>query len=1426
MNIRIFSCTWLCFFLLALFFNPAQLMAEEYDFHFLTSEDGLPQNSVKTVLKDSRGFIWIGTRDGLARYDGTNVFVYKNSPYSENSISNNSVWQLREDKNGCIWIGTERGLNKFDPESDTFRQYLPDILNEGPNPALTVGSVITLYENEIWFAVFNVGLFRLDLNTESISLYKPNNQEQSVFLSKITHLEFEDDQNFLISCLDGKVYRYNKNNHTINEIASSQDSDLAKQKISTVHIDSHKRIWIGTHNGVYFLNPGQHRFEHFDLAELMKSEGESHNLVEAIEEDDKENIWIGTRQGLIRIDSVFNIRNINDEIEAGEKPHSAYIRCLHFDNDGIMWAGTIGNGILFLHEKMKNFRSIAINTGLGTNSAAYSTIIDSKGFTWVGNENGLYKLNGKNEVVQHFSVDLPNERKLSDNFVTALAEDKSGRIWIGTDRGGVNVLNPETRKIIRFGFDSGKPGTLKSPSVWQIFVASDSTVWIGTGGGGLSKYIDETNGFFSYLNEPGNNQSISSNNVGPVFEDNSGFLWIGTSGGGLNRFDPKTNTFKHYDMDVTEFPLAYSNTIVGIEQGKDGNIWIATDAGLFAFNTLSEKYVSTYPLWNINSSIRAMVSDNHGNIWLSTSREIARFHPNNGHLSVYDQTDGFRVNEFLSGSVFKSGDGKILFGGINGIVSFYPDEIIDNKLLPQVVLNEFRIFNTRKKEGLGWEVHRSQPAEIELKPNQTIVSFSFSALNYINSSKNNYSYKLEGFDPEWSTPGKVQTVTYTKLPPDTYTFRVKASNNDNVWNEEGLAVKVTVVPPFWKTWWFRVGISLFWVLIFYAWYQNRIAQIKSRKFVLERQVQERTAQIEQQKIEISKQAEQLKRNNEQLKEHQDEILSQAEKLKELDKMKSSFFTNLTHEFRTPLTLILSPIEKILDQKDINPELENEYRMIFKNAHQLLKLINQLLELAKAESGFIRLHAEKRNITEFIQTVCSVFIPKSKKNSIDFRINLAEIESAVYFDPDKLEKILINLLANAFQFTPKNGIVEVSVHKPPQYSKNEILTAKFKCESFVEIIVRNSGTFIPPEKLPNIFNRFYSSADDHHEMNHGTGIGLALTKQLVEIHKGFIRAESDLENGTCFIVVLPIEADCFEVSEIVGNSAQEFEFESESLPVKNLNVSGDYKLEGLNGEKNKPQILLVEDNDEMREYLAGNLRKRFQVFEAANGKAGFELALEHSPNLIISDIMMPEMDGFQLCRRIKADERINHIPVLLLTAKVTSNDQIEGYEVGADAYVLKPFSLKVLESRIINLLEQRKKLRQLFSKRFVLEPTEVELQPLDKIFLEKAIKIVEDNMDNPDLNVEDYASELCMSRTQLYNKIKAVTDMPVHNFILSIRLKRAAQLLQKEEYNIAEIAIMTGFNNPKYFSKLFKKQFNLLPTEYRKEQLAQKNTQNL
>jgi len=1410
----------------ALFLSPAQLMSEEYDFHFLTSEDGLPQNSVKTILKDSRGYIWIGTRDGLARYDGTNVFVYRNSPYSWTSISNNSVWQLREDKDGCIWIGTERGLNKFDPESNTFQQYLPDILNEGPNPALTVGSVIALYESEIWFAVFNVGLFRLDLITESISLYKPNNQEQSVFLSKITHLEFEDDQNFIISCLDGKVYRYSKNNHTINEIAFPENNDLAKQKISTVHIDLQKRIWIGTHHGVYFWNPGQSHFRHFNLAMLTKSEGESLNLVEAIEEDDKGNIWIGTRQGLIRIDHHFNVRNINDEIEVGEKLHSSYIRCLHFDNNGIMWAGTIGNGILFMHEKMKKFRSIALNTGFGTNSAAYSTMIDSKGFTWVGNENGLYQLNSINEVVRHFSIDLPDERKLSDNFVTAIAEDKSGRIWIGTDRGGVNVLDPETQKIIRFGFDSGKPGSLKSPSVWQIFVASDSTIWIGTGGGGLSKYMDETNSFFSYLNEPGNNQSISSNNVGPVFEDKNGFLWIGTSGGGLNRFDPESNTFKHYEMDVAVSPHAYSNTIVGIEQGKDGNIWIATDAGLSAFNTLSEKYVSTYPLWNINSSIRAMVSDNLGNIWLSASREIARFNPNAGHLSVYDQTDGFRVNEFLSGSAFKSCDGKILFGGINGIVSFYPDEIIDNKLLPEVVLNEVRIFNTRKNEGLGWEVHHSQPTEVELKPNQTIVSFSFSALNYINSAKNNYSYKLEGFDPEWSTPGKVQTVTYTKLPPDTYTFRVKASNNDNVWNEEGLAVKVTVVPPFWKTWWFRVGISLFWVVLFYAWYQNRIAQIKSRKLVLERQVLERTAQIEQQKIEISTQAEQLKHTNEQLKQHQDEILSQAEKLKELDKMKSSFFTNLTHEFRTPLTLILSPIEKILDQKDFNPELENEYRLIFKNAHQLLKLINQLLELAKAESGFIRLHAELSNITDFIQTVCSVFIPKSKKNNIDYRINLTEFESAVYFDPDKVEKILTNLLANAFQFTPKNGIVEVSVHKPPQKTKNEILKAEFKCESFVEIIVRNTGTYIPPEKLPNIFNRFYSCADEHQEMNQGTGIGLALTKQLVEIHKGFIRAESDLENGTCFIVVLPVEEECFEAAEVVRNSASEFEFDSDSLPVKNLNVSGDYQLEGFNGQNKETQILLVEDNDEMREYLAGNLRRKFQVYEATNGKTGFELALEHSPNLIISDVMMPEMDGFQLCRLIKEDERVNHIPVLLLTAKVTNNDQIEGYELGADGYVLKPFSLKVLESRIINLLEQRKKLRELFGQRFFLEPSEVDLQPLDKIFLEKAIKIIENNMDNPDLNVEDYASELCMSRTQLYHKIKAVTDMPVHHFMISIRLKRAAQLLQKEEYNVAEIAIMTGFNNPKYFSKLFKKQFGLLPTEYRKKQLNQKNTQTL
>lgn len=1419
--------TFRSFFLLLfayVYLTATDIRGEEqsYDFHYLTTEKGLHQNTIKAIVKDSQGFMWFATRDGLVRYDGNNYMIYRNKSTDQASLVSNSIWQLKKDDDGKIWIGTDKGLDSYDPEKNEFTRIYPKPEDEPSNEGQLVGSILTQYSDEIWFAVFNVGLFVLDKRTNNIHLIEPEEEADRTLLSKITDLEKENSNNFLISSLDGHIFRMTRQNRTLTKVALPGINNLRKQKISSLLVDANQTIWIGTHSGLYYLENENNRVLRLETVDSLYT-GYNTELIESLAQDENGNIWVGTRQGLLKITPEKITTLFMPENDTSNDLTSNYIRCLYADSDGIMWGGTVGGGVLYWHKKEKQFNNFEVPTDLSSEKAAYCTIEDKSGFIWIGNERGLFKLDKNGQLFRHYTTIGQPNKVLSDNFVTALAEDALGNIWIGTDQGGINYLNPQNDEIQQFGVSKTKPGMLRSPSVWYIYISSDSTVWVGTGGGGLSRYDKKLGHFITYLNAPSDSSTISSNNVGPVYEDHSGQLWVGTFGGGLNRFNKVQESFEKIEYLPDSNCQNMSDNIVSIDQKGPGSIWVATDNGFYALDTNDESMTCYDSFVVLNGgNVRALIRDNNNDIWISTSREIIKYDLETGKHYQYDTSDGFPGNEFLSGSAFKTTDGRIMFGGIRGVVSFSPESIKNNESPPPVVLSQYRIYNEKDKEWYGWKTFMDQPKEIKLRPYQSIINFDFAALSFINPLKNNYSYRLEGFDPQWSLPGKDHTVTYTRLPAGTYYFLVKASNNDNIWNNEGLRIKLTVLHPFWKTWWFRMILILSWVLVFYALYLNRIRQIKLRKLVLERQVVQRTSQIEKQKTEIAQQAKSLQLSNIKLQEQQVEIKQQADKLLEMDKMKSSFFTNITHEFRTPLTLIISPIEKLIEQTNTESETYKEFKLIRKNAYQILKLINQLLDLAKAESGFMKTQVEYRNINGYIQSILTTFESRAKKYDINYVFNACDKNLMAYVDSDKIEKIITNLISNAFQFTPKRGTISLALNSPPVFDQDLLSKLPGKPGDYLEIIIKDSGEGIPADKMPFIFDRFYCVQKNKYGQIKGTGIGLALTKQLVELHKGTIKVESTPNQGTTFRVTIPIERSHYEWDEILNeNNSQLQEYSEMDSPDKIYDSENDEILheEKPSGKTEKPHILIVEDNIEVRRYIVNNLRSVFHISQAEDGLKGFTTALDNPPDLIVSDVMMPNMDGFEFCSQIKSDDRTNHIPVILLTARVGSADQISGLEIGADAYIMKPFNVRVLEARIKNIISQRIKLRQLFSQRFVLEPSKIELESQDKIFISKAIDLIENNMDNSELDVVTFASELGMSRTQLYNKIKAITDMPVHNFITSIRLKRAAQLLLEENFTVYEISIMVGFNNPKYFSRLFKKQFGMLPTEYRSKNLV-------
>jgi signal transduction histidine kinase/DNA-binding response OmpR family regulator len=675
--------------------------------------------------------------------------------------------------------------------------------------------------------------------------------------------------------------------------------------------------------------------------------------------------------------------------------------------------------------------------------------------------------------------------------------------------------------------------------------------------------------------------------------------------------------------------------------------------------------------------------------------------------------------------------------------------------VPEVVLTDLRVFDKSPQPGEVFndrvllQTAISEVKEITLKYRENIFSLEFAALNYSNPEKNQYAYKLEGFNNDWlTTDGTHRTVTYTNLDPGKYIFRVKASNGDGVWNEKGTALLVTILPPFWRTIPAFIIYAILLAAILFA----------ARRLTIQRA--HMRFQLAQQKKE-------------------------AERVHELDLLKLKFFTNVSHEFRTPLSLIMAPVEKMLNTSR-EPEQKKQYQLIYRNARRLLALVNQLLDFRKLEMRELRLYTSMGDIVSFVKEVSCSFTDMAGAKHIHFNFT-ASIESLqISFDPDKIERILFNLLSNAFKFTPEHGSIQVLIAQE---------------ENFVSIRVKDSGIGIPAEDQDKIFERFFQHDVPGSILNPGSGIGLAISKEFVRLHQGTIAVTSEPGRGTCFTVLLPINSP---VTEPVVSNQEELLLEQSTEGPSDVTSKSSRK---------KPVILIVDDNDDIRFYLKDNLRRNYTVYEAVNGAEGWEKTKQYQPDLIVSDVMMPVMDGMELCRTIKYDKQTSHIPVILLTARSAAEPKLEAFQVGANDYVTKPFSIEMLQSRIKNLLAQQEAMRKLFQKQLEVNPSEISITSVDEQFIRQAIDTVEQNISNPGFSVEDLSRALHMSRVALYKKLLALTGKSPLDFIKTIRLKRAAQLLEKSQFTIAEIAYEVGFNNPKYFARTFKKEFGLLPSEY-------------
>jgi signal transduction histidine kinase/DNA-binding response OmpR family regulator len=945
--------------------------------------------------------------------------------------------------------------------------------------------------------------------------------------------------------------------------------------------------------------------------------------------------------------------------------------------------------------------------------------------------------------------------------IVSLFIDREKKLWIGTYYGGLNCY--DGRHFQRYAYDPSRPGSLSDRSVWEIFEDSRGWIWAGTLSGGLN-LLDRQTGTFTHY-RAGDVNSIQGNYISAILEDREGNLWFGTATG-LDVLIRQTGRFIHYETIKGDDRSISSNNIFDIREDSQGRIWIGTSGGLNLFDKVTKQFSSlTVEDGLPHNSVLTILEDHTGSLWMGTPNGLSSLTiTRQGGETIYafknfDEADGLQGKQFNENAAFKTSRGELIFGGSNGFNLFRPGQLALNKRPPTVVLSDFQIFQRSARPGEnidGRIILKNAITEtdrIVLPYNKNFFSIEFAALNYFHPEKNRYTYMLEGLNNEWlKADSKSRKVTFTNLDPGDYIFKVKAANNDGVWSVSPTQLSITILPPFWKTRTAFVGYVLLVVM----------ALIGTRRLIQQRERMKYTIAQERR---------------------------EAIRMHELDMMKIKFFTNVSHEFRTPLTLILTPIEKILRQTtDVNEQ--QQFRLIHRNAKRLLNLVNQLLDFRKMEVQELKLTPSEGDIIQFVRETVYSFSDLSEKKNIKFEFNTTISALETFFDKDKLEKILFNLLSNAFKFTQEGGEVSVNV-----------IFIEDGTQKLLRIQVKDNGIGIAPDKQERIFDRFFQNELPKSIVNQGSGIGLSITREFVRIHNGTIFVESNPGEGSTFTVNLPITQVLHHVADPAA--------EPITSPVADQGIEAEWD----SSMAKKPSLLLVEDNEDFRFYLKDNLKFEFRILEARDGQDGWRQALRHLPDLIVSDVMMPEMNGIELCRKIKGEERVSHIPVILLTARTEEEQKLEGIQTGADDYITKPFNFEILISRIRNLIAQREKFHKAFPLHHQIKASELHITSLDSRFIENAVRYVEENVSNPEFSVEDLSKKLGISRANFYKKILSLTGKSPLEFIRTIRLQHAAQLLEKSQLTIAEVAYQVGFNNPKYFARYFKEAYHELPSVY-------------
>lgn len=1359
-NRRLDICILFCLLLCISSFLCQALAETSGRIHFrrLSVNDGMSQNTVLALTQDHNGKIWVGTFDGLNWYDGYRFAHFYKDLNDTASLSNNHVYSLCTDAEGTVWVGTLTGLSRYNIVGNNFTNYsLPEKL------PVQIFAIEDFDEKRQLLLGTSNGLVVFDKKAGCMNPH-PQLQDKTVYsICKI-------NDGMLLGTSAG-VYHYQPDNNSVVRLLP----ELKNEVISSIIYDPRKRTcWLGSFiDGVYSVDENFHIKKHYQYKD--KQQQPAMEAVRTLAQDDKGRIWIGAINALFILEpetEVMEKHTFSHEDENSLGHNS--VRSILKDNQGGMWVGTFYGGLNYYHSMAPAFDTMtysAYKNSISDNTVSCIVENPYTGNLWIGtNDGGLNEYDRKKNHFTVYRANRHNSHALQSDNIKCALPDADG-VYIGSHGGGLSYLSARTKQIVNYAFPKA---VSFNNSCYSLLDGEDGTLWVGSLIG-LHRFDKKTKQL-SLHPLAQKYPRLNSVLISVLYRDSKDRIWIGTEESLFVYENGKLEEWKDNKYEIPALIQAFC-----IQEDSNHHIWIGASTGLYKAEDGKYEHLTRYSTNDglPNNFVYGVLEDGRGRMWITTNRGLSCFDPSEETFLNYTVQDGLSHGQFNTYGTCKTQDGIFYLGSLKGITYFNPYEFVDNPFSPNAVVTGAKVLNqpvTNIKDGISkyFQASNGRLLGMSFPSSRKLFSIHFSVINYLSGRRNLFAYKLEGFDEDWVYSAQaisLRGATYSNLPPGEYVFKVKACNNNGRWNNTPTEFFVHITPMWYQTWWAKTIYFLLiaggLAFIFYFF-------------------------ITRAKMKMQMQIEHMERN----------------KIEEISQEKVRFYINMSHELRTPLSLILAPLEELSEEKNkFDIQVQQKLSYVYKNGRKLLHLVNQLLDFRKAESGALPIRISMDNVEELAENVFAMFKENAQKRDINFHFRSELNGCLLPMDKTYVEMMLTNLLSNAFKFTPDRG---------------EITLALWKNESSYGFRIKDNGIGIPPEKLSRIFERFYQ-ANEHRI---GSGIGLSLVKCLVEKHHGTISVKSEPKQGTEFCIELPADVKVFVPTELVDQKEENgAEWHTSSLATETMVEDGEFSeaSQAVEQEECKPTeeitetILLVDDNKEMVDYLKNNFKSKYITLTAGNGEEALTILKEQKVDVVLSDVMMPGIDGIKLCELIKKNVQTCHIPVILLSAKGSIEAQTVGIRIGADDYIPKPFSMNLLKGKINNILKAKQRLRQYYSNTIDIDTAKMTSNALDEEFMSKAIQIVEDNISDENFTADDLAEKLFMSRSSLYLKMNSVSGEPPANFIRRIRFNKACKLLLEGRYSISEISSKVGFSSPSYFSTSFKKYIGCLPSDYVKNQ---------